>query len=624
MSIISGLRQVIPFPKFMGNQTQQKQPVHPIPQLLPAQDEVLFGAKKPEISRPLNFNLRPTRKADILKGTEPAQARVVLASTTSFENRLSKLLDNQFSFMTDGADLANKQITNLIQGLVKKGKKDSLGNTFSLYTAKRGVNNGKSNRNAMVASFVESLDKLPKNIQSIQVELPSRLPDGVRKEELLQDLAEAASLNNYNYNFHKSYPHSRRLLKSVEFLKAGLDDADVQDAVRLGQILGDATNLTRHLVDSPANVKTSQYITDKALELTSDTMTVRVREGDWLEGKPKPANYNESTQGPWNTKRMGMFLAVAKGNSETDESQFPRMAEMIYTPKGWDEKSGKTVLLVGKGIIFDTGGEDKKSSESAFHMHGDMAGAAAVIGTMKAIDEIKPNVRVVAVTPLTLNRLGANSTNKHDIVTARNGKSVGIENTDAEGRLVMGDALNYAMEHYSPDLVANIATLTGGKARGVGMQNAVGLSGNNPHLIKQVDQLLKREVGRHTGVENLQQSHHEWVTKGGKGIADVFNSVNMNMAKTFGVLNQYSGQTEQYRQHFAQGAAFMREFLAKGQENTPWVHFDIAGAEFEEESAANNHQGWATGIGVKDLVSLIQNYDNGDIKAHRYKSDVAK
>lgn len=461
-----------------------------------------------------------------------------------------------------------------------------------------------ANHATLLEAITRKLSDLPKGTKNIVIDLPKRLPTGVNQAELLRDLAEHVTLQGYNRNFHRQANGPLPNLPKISISKDGQAPQGGLKALSEGQVVGSAMNLARHFVDSPANFKTTRYIADTASKLTSPTLDVQVLEPTDLEGK--------TTR---NNKRMGLLLGVGAGNDKSDPNRDPRLVEMVYTPKDWDPATGKTLLMVGKGIIFDTGGNNLKPSEYIHNMEGDMAGAAAVISTMKALDDAQlSGIRVVGLAPLTENRLGSGATLPNDIHLSRAGKTVQVSNTDAEGRLILADALHYGLEKYRPDTVADIATLTGGKARGVGEQNAVAISGNNLSLMKQVD-ALERKMSRKTAVLPLNERHQAWVTRAGKGKADVFNSVSMADARLHGVLGPYSGPNDSMLQHSAQGAAFLREFFPSGQDKTPWVHYDIAGAEFDKPDPKSGNETWATGFGVKELYFLAKGLADGNLTA---------
>lgn len=606
----------------------------------------LFAGHKPTGSVPFQSPRSiqaGNRLLDIFQPAAPRTARIILRPEGSLQHDLSTnlamhvLLDQSTPTVPAAENTAKALLSMLSNALSGKLTLDKLGNMVAPFRAV-SVNRkklstaqdteraqllestGRRNLRSIVNAFQAKLNTLPANIKEVTVDLPRKLPDGVNRADLVRELAELVALNGYNYNQLRSQARPANRLETVIFNKSGLDNQDADQAIREGQALGEAMNLTRHFVDSPANLKTTRYISDKAKSLASPTLDVKVRERDFIEGRH-----------PENRKAMGMFLSVGQGNDKTNADRDPRLVEMIYTPSDWDPATGKTILLVGKGIIFDTGGNNLKTSEYIHNMQGDMAGAAAVIGALKTIDQVQlKGVRVIGLAPLTENRMGSSASLPGDVVgrgnlpPARNGKTVEINNTDAEGRLVLGDAIHYGMETYKPDLVADIATLTGGKVSGVGEQNSVALSGNNPELIKQVNKLESEHLGRVSMPLFLTPAHHNWVTHGERGKADISNSVSMADARLFGVIKNPLDRRESMLQHSAQGAAFLREFLPKGREKTPWVHYDMAGAEYDKADPKRGNETWATGFGVKDLYHLVKQVAEGQLKPDASKSELAK
>lgn len=509
----------------------------------------------------------------------------------------------------------------------------------------------RATRERLLNSFEEALDKLPPGVTEVVTELPERAPWGIKMDGLLRDMSTIAAMRGYNYKFQQADSKHANPLNSILLnWHAPRERTKLNEAVALGKALGESMTLTRHLVDMPANVATTKYVSDKALGLASDTLTVDVLKGDDLEGKTVK-----------NGKRMGLLLSVGQGNVYVDatdkENRQPRLVEMVHTPPGWDPKTGKTVMIVGKGIIFDTGGNNLKPSEYMHNMRGDMAGASAVLGVMKTLEAKPiPNVRVVGLMPLTENRISGKASLPQDIYTARSGKTVEITNTDAEGRLVLADAVNYGMEKYKPDAVNTTATLTGGKTAAIGKQNAVGLAGNNPELIQGLDQVLTEGLGRKTGTLLLNENYKRMVTQGfgTGGHADVVNSSKVEGAIRAGVITagirdpiadaglyaadpsalraKLGGQFAAFRHQagfsqFGDGAAFIQtaglntlkkdhsgHVKSEEKANTPWFHYDIAGAEFSRPDVRHGGTEWATGVGVQDIYLGLKAIGEGKIK----------
>ncbi len=504
--------------------------------------------------------------------------------------------------------------------------------------AKQAEETSIKNTTAMINAFKIQLAGLDKGIKHVTAVLPETLPEGVDRHQVIRQMATLATTEGYNYNFDRTKGGLTKLA-SVVLNQAPSNNEVYKNDLREGQVLGHAMNLTRHLVDSGANRCTSAYFARQAMALKSATLDVRVLQDDDLEGKTAK-----------NDKRMGLFLSVAQGNDRNDPDRKPRLVEMMHTPKGWNPDRGKTVLLVGKGVIFDTGGSDLKPSEYAHNMRGDMGGAAAVLGTMKALDKLPTGVRVIALTPLTENRISGHSSLPQDVYTARSGNKVYIENTDAEGRLILADAMNYGLEKYNGqlDAVFTIATLTGGKAMSIGMHNAVGISGNNKPFLESLNKVVHGQLQRTTkGVYLLDQRHYKMVTNSSP--ADVTN-VSRGPAKEFAglikpedVINKKEtlsskrynkqGQDAAMLASFTDGAAFLQAVAmdpnaeaTKGliQHDVPWGHFDIAGAEFGPRDEKRRNHEWASGIGVEDLYYSIKGISEGSIEPSTAKTKLPR
>lgn len=507
---------------------------------------------------------------------------------------------NQVAGLFPKDNAAATYVANLLQAQVagKAGKafKDEGGNIFSLIGAKQKAGQW---ANSIAEAFNRAFVLLPKAARHVGISLP-KAPDA--PETLVRDLAEKTVLQGYNpYMYRQNPTHPRQHLLSVT-LNNLTDSPAVRDALKEGSAIGRGMNLTRYLVDAPPDdVKSPRWMGEqaKAVAAGSRTLQVEVRDRQWIEDQ-----------------KMGLFLSVAAGNRQNDQDS-PRLIEMVYTPA--NGKFDKTVMLVGKGIIMDTGGvnlktgKNPKTGELYIHgMHGDMAGAAAVIGTMKTLDELQPeNVRVVALAPVTPNRIGENATLPGSKKTARNGKTVYIENTDAEGRLILADAMHYGGEKYKPNLIVDIATLTGGKVGGLGGVNAVAVMGNK-HSLSQKVARLETEIGRKTAALRLTREHKNWVTASGQGDADVYNSVSMQEAERFNVYGKgvKFDADKHIIHHSAQGGAFLKEFLHDPK--TPWVHLDIAGAEFEPLEHMGGKE-IATGVGVKELYLITKRFAEGKL-----------
>jgi leucyl aminopeptidase len=266
---------------------------------------------------------------------------------------------------------------------------------------------------------------------------------------------------------------------------------------------------------------------------------------------------------------MGSLLGVAKGSCQP-----PKLIVLSY--RG-DKKSRVTSGFIGKGITFDSGGISIKPSENMAEMKGDMAGAAAVMAAVSAIAQLKPKVNITAVVPATENLPGGKSLKPGDILKAMNGKTIEVVNTDAEGRLVLADALGYAVKKGFSSLI-DIATLTGACHIALG-DVCSGIFGNSQELI---DKVVK--AGAEAG-ERLWQMpmYEEYKEQNKSDVADIKNSG-----------GRYGG------------AITAAQFLSEFADKTPWVHIDIAGTSMTEKERGYLVKG-ASGVCVRTLVNLALN-----------------
>ena len=311
-----------------------------------------------------------------------------------------------------------------------------------------------------------------------------------------------------------------------------------------------AVVLARDLVNEPAGVKTPTYIADLAK---------RLAKGAGIEAEV------------WEPKRIAAeklsgLIAVARGTNEE-----PRFIRLRYRGKG----AKRRVALVGKGITFDSGGLSLKPAKSMETMKCDMAGAAAVLATMVALGDLRPAVDVDAFIPVTENLPGGKAQKPGDVIRFRNGKTVEVLNTDAEGRLILADALTLAADA-EPDAIIDLATLTGACMVALGTHVA-GVFGNDQAL---VDRLLA--VAVETG-EPLWQLPL---------VADYKDDIKSAVADLKNIGGGHAGSIT--------AALFLQEFVG----GRPWVHLDIAGPAFLDKGAAYAPKG-GTGFGVRTLVRYL-------------------
>jgi leucyl aminopeptidase len=333
-----------------------------------------------------------------------------------------------------------------------------------------------------------------------------------------------------------------------------LGPAELGDAVETARIVGDAQNRARDLQNTPANVATPSFLAARAEEIAagSDSLSVEVLGRAELE-----------------EKEMGGILAVSQGGPEE-----PKLIVLRYSGGG----SAPTLGLIGKGVTFDTGGISLKPGAGMQEMKMDMSGAAAVLETVAAIAELGLPLDVVAVCPATENMPSGTAIKPGDVITQYNGKTVEVNNTDAEGRLILADALAYAAELGAERLV-DIATLTGAVEVALGSTYA-GLVANDDELAAAVTR-----AGEETGELAWRLPLHPEYKELMQGtVADLSNLGKKRKAGTI------------------TAASFLEEFVGE----VPWAHLDIAGSAWDigREYVGNG----ANGFGVRLLVALAQSH----------------
>tara|TARA_B100001142_G_scaffold116684_1_gene118885 strand:- start:3208 stop:4017 length:810 start_codon:yes stop_codon:yes gene_type:complete len=267
---------------------------------------------------------------------------------------------------------------------------------------------------------------------------------------------------------------------------------------------------------------------------------------------------------------MGGLAGVAQG---TDEP--PKFIILEYN-NGSDTKP---IVMVGKGLTFDSGGISIKPAAKMDEMKYDMCGSAVVLGVFKALALLKPNINAVAIIPSTENLVGAKAYKPGDILTAYNGKTIEVLNTDAEGRVILADGLSYASKHYDPEYIIDFATLTGAVLISLG-HIATGIMGTNNELISKIKKSAKNTNEK---VWELPL-WPEYCKQVKSEIADV---------KNIGAPMQAGSIA---------GGAFLKEFVKEG---IPWVHFDIAGTAWGANPNSINPKGSATGWGIRLVLDMI-------------------
>ena len=376
---------------------------------------------------------------------------------------------------------------------------------------------------------------------------------GLPPADCAQAVAEGTLLGAYSFEKYKSEDENEPRT-AVERLLIVEHDAGKLDAitagVTTGRIIAESVNLTRDLANEPPDLVTPVYLADLAVKMAEE---YGLRCEVWDKERIV-------------AERMMCLYMVGRASVHP-----PRFIRVDYTPAG--EPTGH-IFLVGKGICYDSGGLSLKPGDAMKHMKTDMAGAAAVLATLRALAQLKPRVAVTALVPTCENMIGGSAYKVDDVLRARNGKTIEIDNTDAEGRLVLADALSYASEH-ACDAIIDVATLTGGAIIALA-RVWTGVMGTDQPLIDQVI-----AAGAETGEKMWMLPFDDEVRAYlDSDIADIKNS------------GGREGST-------IQGGIFLREFV----DDKPWVHLDIAGTSFLDKARAYEPKG-STGVPVRTLVAF--------------------
>lgn len=394
------------------------------------------------------------------------------------------------------------------------------------------------------AQFVRAASKAP----SASLGLTAMVPPGETATRVAQAVSEGLRLGSYRFGEFKTKEDDRKL-SSVSLI--GADGTGVERGIAIA----DAVCLSRDLINRPPSAMTPIGLADVATVVAGEAgLQIRIWDEQQIEAEG-----------------MGGLRGVSMGSSQP-----PRMVELTYDPDGATE----TLAIVGKGITFDSGGLSLKPPAGMMTMKTDMSGAANVIATMKAVAALKPSVRVIGIFAATENLPGPSATKPGDVLRARNGKTMEVLNTDAEGRLVLADALSIAVER-EPDAIVDMATLTGACIVALG-NDIAGLMGNNETWSNQV-----AAAGRNAGEEfwplPLPDRYRKHIDS---EIADI---------KNIGASGGAAGTLT--------AGLFLKEFVGE----VPWVHLDIAGPSRAESDDAYVTRG-ASGFGVRTMIELIENF----------------
>jgi len=421
---------------------------------------------------------------------------------------------------------------------------------------------GKQNKFSL-EKLRRSCDAAIKQIKKIKLDnFAMAFPEITNMEnfEITNAIVEGFMLGAYNFDKYKS--EKKELapkIKTLTILTEKDDIDEIVNAVKRAMIICLNVNQARDLVNENADVINPKGFASKAKEICSKTSL-------------KFKVYDDK-----DLKKKGMNLILAVGSGATSS---PRLAILEYNG---DKKSKEKIALVGKGVTFDSGGLNLKPTNYIENMRCDMAGAAAVLYTIKTLAELKIKKNVIAAIPLAENAIDSKSYKPGDIFKSYSGKTVEILNTDAEGRLILADALAYVSKNYKPIAIIDLATLTGSVMVTFG-EYVTGMFSTNKELVQRMTKAGERTFERVWELPLYEEYEEEMKSD----TADLKN-IGYKSGKFGGAIT---------------AASFLKQFVGK----TPWMHLDIAGSAWRDAPKYYNSKG-GTGMGVRLLTRFFMDLD---------------
>ena len=378
------------------------------------------------------------------------------------------------------------------------------------------------------------------------------------KNDNFQPLIEGVFLGSYSFSEHKSAESNKIITKDLDLIADNVNSNVIKKSISNSKALSESVSLARNLGNEPANLCTPTYLANTAVQIA----------------KAKNMKSKIFDVGEFEKMKLGSFYGVARGAKEP--------AKFILVEYSGGKKNDAPVALVGKGLTFDTGGISLKPPAKMDEMKFDMCGSATVLGVMKAVSLLQPKINIIFAIGSTENMPGSDAQRPGDIVTAYNGKTIEVLNTDAEGRLVLADVLSYVNKNYKPKCMIDFATLTGAVIVALG-HRATGLMSNDKNLVSEI-QKSSQNTGEKVWELPLWNEYSDDI-KG--NYADIKN-IGSGGAGTI------------------TAGAFLKEFVGK----TPWCHLDIAGTAWGVKPKGYNPKFGATGVAVRLIYNFLENKIN--------------
>ncbi len=458
-------------------------------------------------------------------------------------------------------DLDSSVSSSIRETLESKEFRGTFGSSIVVYTLGRGpmkkimlLGLGKREKFTDESARI-CAGKAARKAQELGIKEFSMLQFPNLDEGLVEAMTEGVALALYSFDKYKEAKEPASKIEEVTIL-INSDSLRFQSVVEKASIIVDAVNFARDIGNLPPNDCPPSHLASVAISLAQD-YGIKVRIMD---------RYELENMG------MGGIVAVGKGSNNP-----PKLIVLEYT--GANDPQQKPYLLVGKAVTFDTGGISIKPSEKMDEMKFDKCGGCTVLAIVRAIASMKLAVNVVGIVPSVENMPSATSYRPGDIIRMYNGKSVEVLNTDAEGRMILADAIAYGIVTYGPRAVIDLATLTGAAIIALGA-NVAPLIGNNKQL---VDRLRK-----------LSDKTREKMWE-----LPLYDEYYEQIRSTYADIKNIGGRPG--------GAITAAAFLSNFVNDVPWVHIDIAGTAWTQEGThekSYNHRG-ATGFGVRTLVKLL-------------------
>jgi leucyl aminopeptidase len=392
-------------------------------------------------------------------------------------------------------------------------------------------------------------------VKSVSFILPDRLKQIFGIQLLSKSITEGASLSLYTFNKHQNSESSKSAskLEIINLMVSGKETNSVNQGISAGLLTTSAVIKTRDLINEPPSLTTPKYLAETARLIARDNPEVSCQILNRLE-----------------MEKLGMnaLLGIAQGSEEE-----PKFIILTYNGGGTEK-----ISLVGKGITFDSGGLSLKPGSAMETMKMDMAGAAAILGIFSVISNLKPKAQVTGIIAACENMPSGKAVKPGDVLKAMNGKTIEVLNTDAEGRVILADAMSYVGKFIKPKVIIDLATLTGACMVALG-EDVAGLFSNRESLTKSLNESAKITGERIWELPLIPEFAEMLKSK----VADI-----KNITKS-----RYGGAIS--------GAMFIKAFVP---EDVYWAHLDIAGPAFAEEAKPLTPYG-GTGFGVRMLLDYL-------------------